>query len=306
VLLVACAGHPRPANVLATAVPTLSASPGPCPEALTTEPSSPLRFDAPGGGCIAADQMAEYRCGPDADPVLVIAGRRFLGGTFGVPVRRLPQEARLLGRARSETIFARPGEPATVYVRRAGALERWVAVAPQGPGSPTVLLVGDSIMVGSHRAVARALPEWTPRVIAKVGRNTTQGIQEVARRGVLGADAVVVELGTNDNTAEGYPALVRRMLSLVRSAHLVIWVTVHRDLPFVSEINDDIRRLVADLPNAVVADWAGAVTPADLLSDGIHPSDQGKRLMADLLSTPLERWYLAARGRGDAVCVPSG
>jgi lysophospholipase L1-like esterase len=250
--------------------------------------------------------MAEYRCSSDAAPVLVIAGRRYLGGMFAVPVRRLPPEARLLGRARSETVLARPGEPATIYLRREGALERWLAVAPEGVGSPTVLLVGDSIMVGSHRAVARALPGWTPRVIAKVGRNTTEGIREVARQGVLGADSVVVELGTNDNTAVGYPALVRRMLSLVRSAHLVIWVTVHRDLPFVSEINDDIRRGVADLPNAVVADWAGAVTPADLLSDGIHPSDEGKRLLADLLSGPLERWYRAARGRGDAACVPSG
>src|SRR5437763_5564312 len=237
VLLAACRTEVAPGNLLATAVPTLSSSPGPCPRVVASS-GAPRRFDGPGGGCISADQMAEYRCGSGSDPLLQIAGHRFLGGRLAVPVGRLPAEARVLGRSGSESVSVRPGDPATVYVRRAGALERWLAVVPPGPGSPTALLVGDSITVGSHRAVARALPGWTPRVIAEVGRNTVWGIQEVDRRGLGDADAVVVELGTNDNTADGYQALVGRMLTLVGRARIVIWVTVHRDLPFVPEIND--------------------------------------------------------------------
>jgi len=46
------------------------------------------------------------------------------------------------------------------------------------------------------------------------------------------------------------------------------------------------------------------VTPADLLSDGIHPSDPGKRLLARLVSDPIRRWSLAATGRGDTSCAP--
>ena len=60
------------------------------------------------------------------------------------------------------------------------------------------------------------------------------------------------------------------------------------------------------ISSAALADWVGVVRPEDLLADGIHPSDQGKRVMAALLSTPLERWYLAATGRGDAACAPFG
>ena len=218
----------------------------------------------------------------------------------------LPAGARPLGSAPGESVFATPGEPPTVYVRRGDAVERWLAVVPPHGPTPTALFIGDSITVGSRGAIVRALPGWTTRFDARVGRNTTEGIQVATRIGVRGKDAVVVELGTNDGTATGYRGLVRRMLSLVRPAPLVIWVTVHRDLEFVPEINADIRAGVGELPNTALADWVGVVRPEDLLADGIHPSDQGKRVMAALLSTPLERWYLAATGRGDAACAPFG
>jgi hypothetical protein len=94
------------------------------------------------------------------------------------------------------------------------------------------------------------------------------------------------------------------MLSVVGAARLVVWVTVHRDLTFVDELNDDILTAMRSIPNGVVADWNGAVTPDDLISDGVHPTDAGKELMASLLSRLLTRWSDAANGDGAVACAP--
>jgi hypothetical protein len=95
------------------------------------------------------------------------------------------------------------------------------------------------------------------------------------------------------------------MLQTVGQGRLVVWVTVHRDLEFVPDLNTDITKAMAALPNGVVADWNAVVTPEDLVSDGVHPDDQGKTLMASLLSGLLTRWSDAASGRGATACAAS-
>jgi len=117
-------------------------------------------------------------------------------------------------------------------------------------------------------------------------------------------DAVVVELGTNESTPAGFPDRIQRMLSIVHPAGLVVWVTVHReDISFAPELNSDIDAAVSALPNGAMADWASVVTPEDLASDGVHPNDQGKRLMASLLADLLMRWRDAATGSGASACA---
>jgi hypothetical protein len=308
ILLCACngSGTDDVADVLASAVPSLDTTPGPCPTSAGTGRPGIVLFDGPGGGCIRPDQMEAFRCRSVDDPVLAIAGLRFLGGRFAAPVPTLPAEARVLGRSASTVVFVVPGHLPRVFVRTGTRLERWLAV-PRLPrsASPRALFLGDSIMVASRPEVTQALPDWTREFNSRVGRGMSEGIRVASRLPLDGVDAAVIELGTNQSTADGFPTLARRLLSIVRDVPLVVWVTVHRDLDFVSEINADIGRAAGEAPNAVVADWNQAVPSDGLLSDGIHPTDVGKQVMATLLSGPLERWHLAATGRGDTACAPS-
>ena len=263
------------------------------------------RFDAFGGGCIRADQMAAFRCGITADPVLAVGRQRFVGGRFAVSVPSIPSGSASLGHSRATAVFARPGRPPALFVRRAGRLERWLPLPALGEeATPDALFLGDSIMVASHRAIAAALPSWSTQFDARVGRATAEGVEVASHLRIAGRDAVVVELGTNEGSAERFPDLSRSLLARVRAASLVVWVTVHRNADFVPELNDDIRRAVAAIPNGVVADWDHAVPPDGLLTDGIHPTDAGKRAMAALLARVLDPWYLAATGRGDTACAP--
>jgi hypothetical protein len=232
-------------------------------------------------------------------------GLRFLGGTFAVPVPALPASARPLGRDGREEVDLRPGDRPTLYVKSAAGVERWLTVIAPPNGLADALFLGDSIMVGSRKAVVRALPGWATEFRAKVSRTTEEGI-DVARslQDMSVHDVVVVELGTNESVSDGFPAKIQRMLAIVGSARLVVWVTVHRDVEITPQLNAEIGAAMRDLPNGLVVDWNAAVTTEDLLADGVHPTDAGQALMADLLSGPLQRWHDAATGDGAAACAP--
>ncbi|MFL5799427.1 MAG: GDSL-type esterase/lipase family protein [Actinomycetota bacterium] len=295
----------EPTHAFRTAVPELSTIPAPCPTSSASGGVEVRLFHAPGGGCVRQDQLREFRCTPQDDPVIEAGGLRFLGGAFAMPVSQVPVEARLLGRNSLEEVDIRPGDRPTLFVTTAGGVERWLTLVTPPDGLADALFIGDSIMVGSRRAVVRALPGWATEFRAKVSRTTDEGI-DVARTldDMSRHDVVVVELGTNESLAEGFPARIRRMLSIVGSARLIVWVTVHRDQEITPELNDDIVSAMRDLPNGIVADWNAAVTPDDLLADGVHPTDAGQALMAHLLAGPLQRWNDAATGHGDVACAP--
>ena len=320
VLLAACgragADDPRPAtpasveptHVFRSIVPTLSAAPGPCPSATSAADAAIglTFFDGPGGGCIAPDQLRGFRCDDRVDPVIEAAGLRFLGGRFAMVADGLPANAALVGRGGGEEVYIAPGDRPTLFVRTPQRIERWLTLAERSDGPPQALFLGDSITVGSRGAIVRAVPGWGAAFRAQVGRTTAEGADALRTlHDVANLDAVVVELGTNESKPEGFPNRIQEVLSQVDPARLVVWVTVHReDLDFVPELNDDIVRAMAEIPNGAVADWAGAVTPDDLVSDGVHPSDAGKKVMGDMLGFLLNRWEEAASGHGALACAP--
>jgi len=297
-----------PTHPFRSVVPSLSSVPTPCPSPSSSRNGVEVTyFDSPGGGCIAADQLRQYRCGSTVDPVIEAGGVRFLGGRFAMLAPGLPAGAGLIGHGAGEDLFVAPGDRPTLYVRGDdGRIFRWLLVL-DGSSDPHALFVGDSITVGSRAAIVRALPGWTASFHAEVGRNTDQGVEAARTVHDIGSlDAVVVELGTNESTAEGFPDRIARMLSVVRDARLIVWVTVHRDdLSFVDELNSDIDAGMEGLPNGAIADWASVVRPEDLVSDGVHPDDQGKQLMGSLLADVLTRWHDAATGLGATACASS-
>jgi lysophospholipase L1-like esterase len=295
----------EPTHAFRTTVPELSTIPAPCPTSSTSGSVEVRLFHAPGGGCVRQDLLREFRCTSQDDPVIEAGGLRFLGGTFAMPVSGLPADARLLGRNSLEEVDIRPGGRPTLYVTTADGVERWLTLVAPPDGLADALFLGDSIMVGSRRAVVRALPGWATEFRAKVSRTTDEGI-DVARtlHDMSDHDVVVVELGTNDSLAEGFRARVQRLLSIVGSAPLIVWVTVHRDMEITPELDADIESAMRDLPNGLVVDWNAAVTSDDVLADGVHPTDAGKVLMARLLAGPLQRWNDAATGHGAVACAP--
>jgi lysophospholipase L1-like esterase len=302
------AASAEPTHVFRSVVPSLStvpAVPAPCPSSTPAGGVEVALFVAPGGGCIRPDQLRQFRCADHVDPVIEAAGLRFLGGRFAMLAPGLPAGAGLIGHGAGEDLFIVPGDRPTLYVRTAdGRISRWLTLDPAVAAMPHVLVVGDSITVGSRAAIVRSLPGWTASFHAKVGRTTEQGITAARTvHDIGGLDAVVVELGTNDSTAEGFPDRIARMLAVVGRAKLVVWVTVHRDLTIVPELNDDIVRAMAALPNGAVADWNAVVTPDDIVSDGVHPNVQGRKLMASLLSGLLAPWRDAATGAGATACA---
>ncbi len=295
----------EPTHAFRTTVPELSTIPAPCATSSSSGGVEVRLFHAPGGGCVRQDQLREFRCTSGDDPVIEAGGLRFLGGTFAMPVSGVPADARLLGRNSLGEVDIRPGGRPTLYVTSADGVERWLTLVTPPDGLADALFLGDSIMVGSRRAVVRALPGWATEFRARVSRTTDEGI-DVARTlpDVSDHDVVVVELGTNESLAEEFPALVQRMLSIVGSARLVVWVTVHRDMEITPELDADIESAMRDIPNGIVVDWNAAVTLDDLLADGVHPTDAGKALMAHLLAGPLQRWHDAATGHGAVACAP--
>jgi lysophospholipase L1-like esterase len=167
----------------------------------------------------------------------------------------------------------------------------------------TVVLVGDSIMVGASQDVTRTLERerWTVHVDA-VGGSAILGSYAVVNwpdriDGIVKKqrpDAVVVELGTNDcgcaHTANGIDAIMKRL----RTVDRVYWVNVREDSPIPDDpaaMNNAIEQAQDRWPNMHVIDYdqrfkghTNWVQP-----DRIHPNERGNQELAKLIEDALPR-----------------
>ena len=154
-----------------------------------------------------------------------------------------------------------------------------------------VLVVGDSLTNGAN--LYGGLPELLDdagfddvTVVAVDGRDTDWGIRQVRRRESV-APVVVVELGTNPGPqTDGYQEAVTTMVEelRLRGAEEIVWVTpvFGRDDRYAEK--DAILR---STPGIDVVDWATVVhaDPDRLAVDGLHPTEQGYRTLAEFLTT---------------------
>src|SRR4051812_16960549 len=160
----------EPTHVFRSVVPSLSTVPTPCPSPTSNAAGVEVTyFDAPNGGCIAAEQLRQYRCGHTVDPVIEAGGLGVLGGRVAVMGNGLPAAAGPIGHGGGQDLFVAPGDRPTLYVRTDdGRIRRWLTV-PGASAQPQALVVGDSITVGSRAAIVRALPGWSVAFRAQVG-----------------------------------------------------------------------------------------------------------------------------------------
>ena len=161
----------------------------------------------------------------------------------------------------------------------------------QGVDAAGVLVVGDSLtngaaMYGDLEALLDDAGFDDIDVVAVDGRDTEWGIRQVRRRESV-APVVVVELGTNPGPEiEGYQESVATMVEelRLRGAEEIVWVT---PVFGTDDRYDDKVAILLSTPGIDVVDWASIVhdNPGRLAVDGLHPTEQGYRTLAEFLTT---------------------
>ena len=260
-------------------------------------------FQGPAGECLPRSRVVGYRC-EDADPIVVFdAGgdseRRFLGGSFTVPVPALPDDAELLGVGDGAQLVSVHDDPRRLYTVRGSSVWRWLALPDPSriDGQPQAFMLGDSLLDGGAPAVVAALPDWSLEIDASNGRGSSTGVGIVEAR-TTEDQVAVIELGTNDRSPDAFAANAARILSALRRVPLVLWQNVEGppDVVPADEINTAIETLAGRRPNVAIADWDAAV-PEEYLSDGVHPDPEHQDAIANLLAPMLERWRTAVLDR---------
>ncbi len=154
------------------------------------------------------------------------------------------------------------------------------AGARDGAGPGRVLVIGDSIILGTGDGIAANLPGWDVTFDATVSRSTAAGVDAVAAHGT-DFDVVVVSLGANDGGSPGvFGPRVAAVLDALGGVDRVIWLTIAEARPYYADANTVIRDAVRARPNATVGDWATTIAAADTGSDGLHLTPQGAAHMS--------------------------
>jgi lysophospholipase L1-like esterase len=177
----------------------------------------------------------------------------------------------------------------------------------------TLVMIGDSITVGSQAALEERLGEvgFPDAVIeAQNGKRIAQddvdnpsGVaiaDQLTLSGVADDPAHelwVVALGTNDigqyADAAEVGAVVDEMLAAVPAESALVWVDTYLpNDPEGSQLVDDVVRERLDRRgNAVVAEWSAVADREGVLSsDMIHPSDQGTQVFASTVAATVDRF----------------
>jgi lysophospholipase L1-like esterase len=161
-----------------------------------------------------------------------------------------------------------------------------------------ILLIGDSILASiSHRysddACKALVPlGWQVEVDAEVSRGIEFGNEVLARRMKAGWDVGVVLLGTNyGGDANAYLRQLNKIITTLAPSPVVL-ITVGEYRPDMRDVNRTIRAIAEVYPDQVsVLDWNDIVDayPTVVNVDGIHPSLEGRRVLAEAIADHVGR-----------------
>jgi lysophospholipase L1-like esterase len=182
------------------------------------------------------------------------------------------------------------------------AVSSLVMFAPSA--SAAVLVVGDSLGVGTDGPLRAALPEAEIQSDSQNGRTSAEGVSTLSE--LLGSehDTVVFDLGTNDGNASvaSTAASLGAARQLTGDRCLVV-ATLNRPplagIPIDSQ-NSMIRSFAASTPNVVLVEWndAAAGTPGVLRPDGVHATSAGYAYRGALFADAIRSCLTG--GGGDA------
>jgi lysophospholipase L1-like esterase len=181
-----------------------------------------------------------------------------------------------------------------------------VALAASAPARATegdVLVVGDSLAVGTQPFLGPLLSDFNLVTDVRNGITTPQGMRllRMSLRKVT-PTTVVVSLGTNDGgDPRRFASRLRRTMALLPDDTCVVWSTIirpHRKGPY-RPLNRVLRKLKKRDPRVVIIDWAHAVTGGVVyLPDGLHANSDGYRYRSALIAEAVNQGCPARIGTG--------
>jgi lysophospholipase L1-like esterase len=171
-----------------------------------------------------------------------------------------------------------------------------VLVGSAGPavaGDSDVLVVGDSLAVGTLPYLGPMLGGRNIVAATKNGITTPQGMKLVRRKlRLVTPKTVVISLGTNDGSdAKRFADRVRRTMSLLPENACVVWSTIIRPKRkgAYRGLNRVLHQAKRRDPRIVVVDWEHAVTGgAVFLPDGLHADEAGYRYRSAMIADAIE------------------
>jgi hypothetical protein len=158
-----------------------------------------------------------------------------------------------------------------------------------------VLVVGDSLEVGSAPYLRQALPGVALDIDARTGRPSREGVSVLAEKLRPDHATIVFPLGTNDTSAATLASSLAAVRQLAGGRCIVV-ATISRP-PLggatAASLNSVIESFAAQ-SGAQVADWASAVasTPGVLGRDRVHPGPEGRLLRAGILADAVQSCLL--------------
>lgn len=180
------------------------------------------------------------------------------------------------------------------------ALAPQPTIGPEPPAGRRLVLIGDSLAVGTQRPLAAALPGWRITGDGRISRPLVEGMGILQRLAVVGAPATVLafSLFTNDDprAVDALEQAVRASVSQAQGG-CVLWATIRR--PPVAGVSYGAanRRLLAltlapDLAGRlVVIPWSEEVArhPGWLARDRVHATAAGYLARGTLYAAAAER-----------------
>jgi lysophospholipase L1-like esterase len=186
----------------------------------------------------------------------------------------------------------------------AAAAASVLTAAPALARTADVLVVGDSLAVGTKPFLPGMLGGRNVLIAAKSGITTPQGMKIVRRElRVVTPKVVVISLGSNDGSdPHRFADRLRRTMALLPTDSCVVWSTIIR--PARKGAYRGLNRVLNQAKRRdrriVVVDWEHAVTGgAVFLKDGLHADEAGYRyrsaMIADAVNTQCAARAAAAR-----------
>ena len=100
--------------------------------------------------------------------------------------------------------------------------------------------------------------------------------------------AVIIDFGTNAGVPD--EKVVRHVLDMLGPDRMIVVVNLYGTSTFIDPANELLATIVADYPNAIIADWHAAASqrPDMLQSDQTHPNIPGSDLFAQTVQSAFE------------------
>jgi hypothetical protein len=161
---------------------------------------------------------------------------------------------------------------------------------PAAASSGGVLVVGDSLEVGTGPYLRQQLPGIPVTVDALKSRSSSVGLAVLSSRLLPSHGVVIFDLGVNDDPAQ--PQALAGDLATARGIvgdRCLVVATLSRP-PYngvsVDGLNRAVRSFVAASPPAQLADWRAVAlaTPGALQPDGVHGTPTGYALRAQVIA----------------------